>query len=196
MLIENLYPLFSYFLGTIPFGLILSNLFGRGNLRESGSKNIGATNVLRTQGKILGFVTFVLDFAKGFIACHFLQTDNEIINVIVIAAPVFGHIFPIWLKFKGGKGVATYFGVLCALNLYAFIGSIAVWIAVFAIVRISSVAGLASVISSCILFFYIQNSNRLDFINQLYVLMILVAIIIVKHHENIRRLINNNELKT
>jgi len=192
---QYLFPLFAYLLGSIPFGLILSKFFGDGKLRESGSKNIGATNVMRTQGKTLGALTFFLDFAKGFLACYFLQTDHEIVNLLVVAAPVMGHMFPVWLKFKGGKGVATYFGILCALNVYVFLGAIIVWGLAFAISKTSSIAGLASVILSCVIFFFVQHESNSDFLNQFYVLMILVMVIVAKHHENIKRLITKSELK-
>lgn len=195
MISYYLYPLYAYLIGSIPFGLIFSNIFGNGNLRESGSKNIGATNVLRTQGKFLGGMTFLFDFAKGFFACYLLQTDSDLINLLIIAAPVVGHIFPIWLKFKGGKGVATYFGVICALNIYVFLGTILIWSIIFIITKVSSIAGLSSVIASCVIFFFIKYKNHLDFINQLYVLIIIVMVIIVKHHDNIRRLIKKKELK-
>ncbi|MBR1733864.1 MAG: glycerol-3-phosphate 1-O-acyltransferase PlsY [Alphaproteobacteria bacterium] len=190
------YPLIAYLLGSIPFGLILSNLFGNGRLRESGSRNIGATNVLRTQGRFLGFCTFLLDFSKSFIPSYFLaNTDNELINLMTISAPVLGHMFPIWLKFKGGKGVATYFGLLAALDIYLFLGTGFVWIVVFAIFRMSSVACLSSIVFSCGLFCYIMNFRHLEFFNRLCVLIFLAIIIFIKHHENIRRLISNKELK-
>ena len=113
-----LYPLISYLSGSIPFGLILSNLFGNGKLRELGSKNIGATNVLRTQGKLLGALTLLFDFSKAFLPCYFLKTDNEFVNMLILAAPAIGHMFSIWLKFQGGNGVATYFGLLCAIDIH------------------------------------------------------------------------------
>jgi glycerol-3-phosphate acyltransferase PlsY len=194
---QYLYPVIAYFIGSIPFGLILSELFGKGNLRKLGSKNIGATNVLRTQGKWLGCLTFLLDFAKGVVACYFLQlqAENETVKLIIIAAPVIGHMFPIWLNFKGGKGIATYFGVLCALNASVFLMTVLVWLAVFSVWKISSISGLASVISSCAIFYYVKYTNHLDFVNQLCVLITVVVIIVAKHHENIRRLLNNNEFK-
>jgi glycerol-3-phosphate acyltransferase PlsY len=190
-----LYPVIAYFIGSIPFGLILSKIFGKSDPRTSGSKNIGATNVFRTQGKWLGRFTFLLDFAKGAAACYLLQTENEIVNLIIIAAPVIGHMFPIELKFKGGKGIATYFGVLCSLDAITFCLTAFVWVAVFFASKISSISGLASTISSCVIFCCVKYTNNLDFINQLCVLIALVIIIVAKHRENIRRLLRSNELK-
>lgn len=192
-----IYPILAYLIGSIPFGLIISEIFGKGNLRNSGSGNIGATNVLRTQGKLLGFITFLLDFAKGLCAYYFFQTDHILINSITIAAPVIGHMFPIWLKFKGGKGIATYFGVLCAVNIYAFIISIFVWITVFYITKISSISGLTSVISSCIAFYVITSHGKYNpnLHNQIIILITLVTIITLRHYQNIKRLINKTELK-
>lgn len=190
------YPVIAYLLGSIPFGLILSNIFGDGRLRESGSKNIGATNVLRTQGKFLGLCTLLLDFSKSFIpCCFFMHTDSEIVNLLVLAAPAIGHMFPIWLKFRGGKGVATYFGILGALDIHVFVGTVLAWVVIFAISRISSVACLSSILFSCGLFPYVRNQEHLEFFNQLCVLILLAAIIFVKHHENIKRLISNKEMK-
>ena len=198
------YPIIAYLLGSIPFGLILSNIFGNGQLRESGSKNIGATNVLRTQGKLLGLCTLLLDFSKAFVPCYFFantnsefaNTGSEIINLLVLAAPAIGHMFPIWLKFRGGKGVATYFGILGALDIYVFFGTVLAWVIIFAISRISSVACLSSILFSCGLFPYVmKNIRHLEFFNQLCVLILLAVIIFVKHHENIKRLISNKEMK-
>ncbi|MDR1982920.1 MAG: glycerol-3-phosphate 1-O-acyltransferase PlsY [Holosporaceae bacterium] len=188
------YPLLAYLLGSIPFGLILSKMFGDGKLRERGSKNIGATNAFRTQGKIIGTITFLLDFLKGFVPCYFLKTDSEILNLLVLAAPIVGHMFPIWLKFKGGKGIASYFGTLCALSPFTCFGTALIWISMFCITRVSAVAGLLSVISSLIIFNYTRISLCLGFINQLYVLMGLAVLIIVKHHENIRQLFKKEQL--
>ncbi|MDR1561203.1 MAG: glycerol-3-phosphate 1-O-acyltransferase PlsY [Holosporaceae bacterium] len=192
---QNFYPAFAYLLGSIPFGLIFSNLFGNGNLRSSGSKNIGATNVLRTQGKILGGMAFFFDFSKGLTACYLLQTESEILNLVIIMAPVIGHIFPVWLKFNGGKGIATYLGVLCSLDIFVFLISGTLWIFTFFITKISSVSGLVSVISSLFIFGYIKYTSHLDFFNQLCALICIVVLIIIKHRENIRRILNNEELR-
>lgn len=192
---DCLNPIIAYFIGAIPFGLVLSQIFGDGDLREQGSGNIGATNVYRTQGKALGVATFILDFAKSFLACYLLMSDIPLINLLVLVAPVLGHMFTIYLKFKGGKGVAAYLGVLCYLNIYAFLGTLLVWGATFAVTKISSVSSLISTISSCIIFFFLKNEDNLEFVNQLYALIFLVAIIVVKHRENIKRLLDKSELK-
>ena len=185
----------AYLLGSIPFGLILSHFFGNGNLRTQGSKNIGATNVLRTQGKLLGGITFFLDFFKAALACYLFFTDNLFINILIIAAPVIGHMFPIWLKFKGGKGIASYFGIIFAISPLAFSGTILVWITVFYITKISSIAGLTSVLAGLILFATVRYSFHISFLNELYMLCFLACIIFVKHLENIKRLIEKKEFK-
>ncbi|MCR5224873.1 MAG: glycerol-3-phosphate 1-O-acyltransferase PlsY [Alphaproteobacteria bacterium] len=189
------YPLIAYLLGSIPFGLILSNLFGKGNLRESGSKNIGTTNVMRTQGKLLGALTFLLDFGKGAAAVYFLHTDNSLINIAVAVLPVFGHMYPVWLKFHGGKGVATYFGILSILSPITFICTIVLWVSAYLITKVSAVGGITSVLISLPIFYYQESGRYLDFVNLFCALIFLVVVIVFKHKENIRRLINGNELK-
>ena len=190
-----LYPLISYFSGSIPSGLILSNLFGNGKLRELGSKNIGATNVLRTQGKLLGALTLLFDFSKAFLPCYFLKTDNEFVNMLILAAPAMGHMFSIWLKFQGGKGVATYFGLLCAIDIHTCLITAMIWLCTFFICRISSIACLSSIILSCGVLAYVRHIKHLEFFNQLCVLIILAIFIVAKHHENIKRLLSDKELK-
>ena len=192
---QYLYPVIAYLLGSIPFGLILSELFGKGHLRESGSKNIGTTNVMRTQGKLLGALTFLFDFGKGVAAVYFLQTSIPFINVLVAVAPVFGHMFPLWLKFKGGKGIATYFGVLSVLSPMTFACAILVWVLAYVVTKISAVGGILSAVISLPVFYYQKSANYSDFINLFYALIALVVVIVFKHKENIRRLINGNELK-
>ena len=190
-----LYPLIAYLFGSIPFGLILSNLFGNGKLRELGSKNIGATNVLRTQGKLLGALTLLFDFSKAFLPCYFLKTDCEYTNMLILSAPAIGHMFPIWLKFKGGKGVAAYFGSLCALDIHTCLITAIIWLCVFFICRISSIACLSSIVFSCGVFAYIRHLKHLEFFNQLCVLIILAVFIVARHHENIKRLLSDEEPK-
>ncbi|MDR3155875.1 MAG: glycerol-3-phosphate 1-O-acyltransferase PlsY [Holosporaceae bacterium] len=189
-----LYPICSYIFGSIPFGLILSNCFGNGLLRETGSKNIGATNVMRTQGKILGLSTFFLDSFKGFFACHFLQTNDVFLNLAIMGAVVIGHMFPLWLKFRGGKGIATYIGLLGALDIYVFATTIIIWIIVFSICRISAVAGLASAVSSCLFIEFVPYTHHRHDTKQLYLLIVLVTLIIAKHRENIRQLMSKRKL--
>jgi glycerol-3-phosphate acyltransferase PlsY len=187
------YPLLAYVSGSIPFGLIFSEVFGRGKLRTTGSKNIGATNVMRTQGKILGVLTFLSDFLKGLIPCYFLKTDNEILNLAILAAPVIGHIFPIWLKFKGGKGIATWFGILYALSPFVCISTACIWAAMFAVTGVSAAAGLTSIAVGLGIFCYTGISLCWNFLNQLYVLMGLVVLIFLRHRENIGRLMKKGQ---
>lgn len=189
MTIQYLYPLFAYLLGSVPFGLILSNLFGNGKLRNSGSKNIGTTNVMRTQGKTLGILTFLLDFGKGATAVYLLHANNMWLNIIIAVAPVVGHIFPVWLKFKGGKGIATYFGILLPLSPATLIATLTVWIFGFVVSKISAVGGMISVISSLFVFYFFEARREQFSMNMLYVLAILVAVIIFRHKENIQKLL-------
>jgi glycerol-3-phosphate acyltransferase PlsY len=189
---DFVFAFLAYLAGSIPFGLILTNIWGKGNLRCSGSGNIGATNVLRTHGTTLGLLTFFLDFLKGFIVCKYFNCENETANLLLIALPVLGHIYSPWLKGKGGKGVATYLGVVGALNAYVLSCTMLVWWVVFAVVKISSVASIASVLSACA-FFYHLSPFSCNFINQLYVLIILAVIIVFKHHDNLKQLLKGKK---
>ena len=185
---QYLYPLIAYFLGSVPFGLIFSELFGSGGLREKGSKNIGSTNVLRTQGKLLGAMTLVCDFSKAFIPCYFFDVGDLVCNLLILVAPTIGHMFPIWLKFKGGKGVATFLGTIGAISWAVLLGAGLIWGAVFAACRISSVSCLIAVSSSLLIYRYIQND-----IFVMSALLFLVILIFVKHKDNLIRLHNNQE---
>lgn len=190
-MLNFIYPILAYLIGSIPFGVILTKYFGKGDIRKLGSGNIGATNVVRTQGKPLGAAVFILDFLKGFLVCKFLHCDNEIANLTIIATPVIGHMFPIWSKLQGGgKGVATYFGVLAALNLYTFGATVLTWGIIFLVVRISAVAGLVSCSISLLYFYYIQGAFNLDCDNTIWVLLGLVILIFIRHHKNIQQLLD------
>lgn len=187
---DFIYPILAYLAGSIPFGLILTNSFGKGDIRKLGSGNIGATNVMRTQGKTLGILVFLLDFFKGFLACKIFHCESELAGLLVVAAPVIGHTFPIWLKFKGGKGIATYFGVLAAIDTYMFVATIVTWVAIFLVTKISSVAGLVSCSTSLLYFYYIRDALGLQINDAFWVLFGLVMIIFVKHHKNIAELLD------
>lgn len=187
---QYLYPLFAYLLGSIPFGLIFSELFGSGGLREKGSGNIGSTNVLRTQGKLLGAMTLVCDFSKAFIPCYFFNTGDLICDLLILVAPTIGHMFPIWLKFKGGKGVATFLGTIGAISWFVLLCAGLIWGAVFIACRISSVSCLIAVSSSLLLYRYVQND-----IFVMGALIFLVILIFIKHRDNLIRLRNNQEKK-
>ena len=189
--------LIGYFLGAIPFGLLLTKLFGQGDLRKIGSGNIGATNVLRTGNKKLALLTMILDGAKGAVAVCFVRyyysdlpfTFLEILSVLAGGAAVLGHIFPIWLKFKGGKGVATTFGTLLAIDLYVGLGSIIVWLLVAFITKYSSLAALVAFLTSMIISFFgdIPTTFMLS--------TFLTLLIFLRHKENIKRLIKGEEGK-
>lgn len=184
-----IYPILAYLIGSIPFGIILTSLFGKGDLRKIGSGNIGATNVVRTQGKTLGTMVFVFDFLKGFLVCKYFRCDNELASLALLITPVIGHMFPLWLKLKGGKGVATYFGVLAAINPYVFVATLFTWVSIFIVTKISAVGSLVSCSTSLLYFYYVQSVWRLDFLNTFWVLMVIVLLIFVKHLKNIREIL-------
>lgn len=177
--------LIGYLLGSIPFGLLVTRVAGKGDVREFGSGNIGATNVVRAGGKALGALTLVLDVLKGaaavWIAQNFMAGD-PVVDQAAAAGALIGHLYPVWLKFQGGKGVATLFGVLIALSPTAALVYAIVWLAVLLIVRISSVAGMAAAISAPIAAAAIGP-------DMLFPLLLGFALLIVwKHRSNIARL--------
>ena len=179
---------YSYLLGSIPFGLVLTKIFLKKDIREIGSGNIGTTNVLRTGKKSLAIATLVLDLLKGYfsIALTFIYFENLISYSALIC--FIGHIFPVWLKFRGGKGVATYLGVVLAFSFKFFLIFGLTWLVLSFLFRYAS---LSSIISSLIVFVY-----SYFFINNFsLILFIFFVIIIYTHRENIVRLKNSEESK-
>ena len=179
---------YSYLLGSIPFGLVLTKIFLKKDIREIGSGNIGTTNVLRTGKKSLAVATLVLDLLKGYFSIIITFTYFE--NLISYSALIcfIGHIFPVWLKFKGGKGVATYLGVILALSYKFFLIFGITWLVLSYLFRYAS---LSSIISSLIVFVY-----SYFFINNFsLILFIFFVVIIYTHRENIVRLKNSEESK-
>ena len=181
---------YSYFLGSIPFGFILTKIFLKQDIRETGSGNIGATNVLRTGNKFLAILTLVLDFLKGYMTIIItLKYFNDLILLSALIC-LLGHIFSIWLKFKGGKGVATYVGILCCLNIYLGIAFGIVWLISFFIFKYSSLSSLLGSLSIPIVNFFILKEDVIFFF------IIMFVLIFYTHRENIKRLLNRSESKT
>jgi glycerol-3-phosphate acyltransferase PlsY len=177
----------SYLLGSIPFGVILTRLGGAGDLRTIGSGNIGATNVLRTGRKGLAAATLLLDMAKGAVAV-LLVAHLFPGNALLAAAGAFvGHCYPIWLKFKGGKGVATLMGIVVALHWPLGAVYAVVWLGLLAGLRISSVAGMAAALSAP---FAAALFGRFDLV---LLLLALALIVFWKHRENVERLFSGTE---
>ena len=182
--------LVSYLFGSIPFGLLLTKIFLKKDIREIGSGNIGATNVLRSGNKILGYSTLVLDILKAVLPIlyiKFFMNDYLYISALSI---FIGHVFPIWLKFKGGKGVASYLGILCCLDIFTALIFGIVWISVFVLFKFSSLSSLLSSLTIPIFhFFYNSNSDY-------YFYFMMFILIFFTHRENIKRLRNNTESKS
>ncbi|RKE43699.1 MULTISPECIES: glycerol-3-phosphate 1-O-acyltransferase PlsY [unclassified Sphingomonas] len=177
----------SYLLGSIPFGVILTRLGGAGDLRTIGSGNIGATNVLRTGRKGLAAATLLLDMAKGAVAV-LLVAHLFPGNALLAAAGAFiGHCYPVWLKFKGGKGVATLMGIVVALYWPLGLVYAVVWLGLLAGLRISSVAGIAAALSAP---FAAALFGRFDLV---LLLLALALIVLWKHRENVDRLFSGTE---
>ena len=183
-----------YLIGSLPFAFILTKLSGLGDIRNIGSGNVGATNVLRTGNKLIAFLVLCLDIFKGFVPFLILEfyfNDISLLNKIIICHfAVIGHIFPIWLKFKGGKGVATYIGFLLGINPYISISFLIVWFIVAIITRYSSLSSLIAIFVAPLFFIFI-NFNFYIVIFFIYLSMI----IYLKHSENLKRLLNKTESK-
>tara|TARA_B000000475_G_scaffold200964_1_gene163487 strand:+ start:120 stop:698 length:579 start_codon:yes stop_codon:yes gene_type:complete len=180
----------SYLMGSIPFGLILTKIFLKKDIREIGSGNIGATNVLRTGNKTIGYLTLVLDVLKAIIPVIYIKLQFPELVYVSSLSVFIGDVFPVWLKFIGGKGVATYVGILFSIN-YIF-GALFVfsWLIIFFISKYSS---LGSILSTLLIpIFIFLNSN---YENE-YFFIIMFVLILYTHRENVKRLINKEESKT
>ena len=181
-----LFILLSYLMGSVPFGYLFSKYVSKIDIREIGSGNIGTTNVLRTGNKLTAILTLFFDALKGFIPVWIsLQFSSELFTYVAIFT-LLGHMYPIWLKFKGGKGVATFLGLIFAISIYSGFLFILSWIIIALIFKKSSVSSLsATLFSSLYIIFY--NSNLL------LLLIIMLGLITIKHKENIIRIYKNTE---
>ena len=195
-----------YLIGSIPFGLILTKLFDNNDLRNIGSGNIGATNVLRTGNKTLALLTLILDLSKSFIPLFIFfklyphPIINDFFNLIIIDKIflilvfgyffVLGHCFPVWLKFKGGKGIATSLGVILSIDFFIGLCLLTIWILVFLIFKISSLSALISSTSFPILIFF-----KYEKVNLLYLSILLTIFVFFTHRANIIRLLKKEEKK-
>ena len=195
-----------YLIGSIPFGLILTKLFDNNDLRNIGSGNIGATNVLRTGNKTLALLTLILDLSKSFIPLFIFfklyphPIINDFFNLIIVDQIflilvfgyffVLGHCFPIWLKFKGGKGIATSLGVILSIDFFIGLCLLTIWILVFLIFKISSLSALISSTSFPILIFF-----KYEKVNLLYLSILLTIFVFFTHRANIIRLLKKEEKK-
>jgi len=180
----------SYLMGSIPFGLLLTKFILKKDIREIGSGNIGATNALRTGNKLIGYSTLVLDILKAVAPIFYVKFNfPEYIYVASLCA-FLGHVFPIWLKFKGGKGVATYLGILFTLKISLGLIFIIIWLIVFVISKFSSLSSLAASISIPIYLLILAQFDQVIFFTIMFIL------IFFTHRENIKRLKNKEETKT
>ena len=180
----------SYLIGSIPFGFILTKTFLKKDIRCIGSGNIGATNVLRTGNKFIGYSTLSLDVLKAVFPVMYVKLNHPELIYVASLCAFLGHVFPVWLKFKGGKGVATYVGILFALNIFLGLIFCISWLIIFLISKYSSLSSIISSLSVPVyIFFYDQISNILFF-------GIMFILIFYTHRENIKRLKNKEESKT
>ncbi len=181
--------LLGYLLGSIPFGLVLTRLAGLGDIRDIGSGSIGATNVLRTGNKPLAAATLFLDGGKGAAAVLLAGIWGPDMAVLAGGAAFLGHCFPLWLKFKGGKGFATFLGILLAIAWPVGIACCLTWLAAALVLRFSSVATLAAALLSPVYAYYLADLQRAE------LAAFLALLIFIRHHQNIARLIKREEPK-
>jgi glycerol-3-phosphate acyltransferase PlsY len=203
MLLYLIVGVVAYLLGSIPFGLILVRVFRNEDIRQQGSGNIGATNVIRSGGKGLGAATFLLDAAKGYVAVllawqvglHIHQTQFQTQNLAATAAvcALVGHVYPLWLGFKGGKGVATGFGVFLGITATAALVALASFIVIFTLSRYVSLASIIAAIAFPLAALLLPHEALTPFM--IAVVVLLPLIVIAKHHANIRRLLAGTEYR-
>ena len=179
----------SYLMGSIPFGFILTKIFLKKDIRGIGSGNIGATNALRTGNKSLGYGTLLLDVLKAIIPVIYTKLNYPDYIFITSMFVFLGHVFPLWLKFKGGKGVAPYVGILFSINLVYGIVFVSIWIITFLISKYSSLASLIASFTIPIYLLFFSNGNLIFF-------SIMFVLIFYTHRENVKRLKNKEENKT
>ena len=180
----------SYLMGSVPFGFILTKIFLKKDIREIGSGNIGATNALRTGNKTIGYSTLVLDILKAVAPVIYVKIFYQDFLYIASLCAFLGHVFPIWLKFKGGKGVATYIGILFAINFYFGIIFAISWFVTFFISKFSSLSSLVGAASIPVYLLILTQFDQVIFFTIMFVL------IFFTHRENIKRLKNKEETKT
>lgn len=180
----------SYLMGSIPFGFVLTKVFLKKDIRDIGSGNIGATNALRTGNKFVGYITLILDISKAVIPVIFVKFNYPDLLFIASLCAFLGHVFPIWLKFKGGKGVATYVGILFSINIILGAVFVISWLIVFVITKYSSLSSITGTLTvPGYLLITGQNNNIIFF-------AIMFVLIFFTHRENIKRLKNKEESKT
>ena len=179
-----------YLMGSIPFGFILTKIFLKKDIRKIGSGNIGATNALRTGNKIIGYSTLILDILKAVVPVIYVKIFYQDLLYIASLCAFLGHVFPIWLKFKGGKGVATYVGILFTINFYLGIVFTISWCVTFFVSKFSSLSSLVGALSVPVYLLILTQIDQLIFFTIMFVL------IFFTHRENIKRLKNKEETKT
>ena len=180
----------SYIMGSIPFGLILTKIFLKKDIREIGSGNIGATNALRTGNKFIGYTTLFFDIMKAVVPVIYIKINFPEFLYVASLCAFLGHVFPVWLKFKGGKGVATYLGILFAVNIPFGLVFIISWLITFGLSKFSSLSSLVASISIPIYLLILTQFDQVIFFTIMFVL------IFFTHRENIKRLKNKEETKT
>ena len=180
----------SYLMGSIPFGFILTKIFLKKDIREIGSGNIGATNALRTGNKLVGYSTLILDIVKAIIPVIYVKINYPELIYIASLCAFLGHVFPIWLKFNGGKGVATYVGILFSINILLGLIFVISWGVIFLISRYSSLSSIIASLSVPLYLFVTNEKSSVIFFITMFVL------IFFTHRENIIRLKNKEESKT
>ncbi len=180
----------SYLMGSIPFGYLLTKIFLKKDIRDIGSGNIGATNALRTGNKLIGYSTLTLDVLKAVLPVIFIKFNYPEYIYVSSLSVFIGHVFPLWLKFKGGKGVATYVGILFCINVLFGLLFISTWLLLYFIFKYSSLSSLLATLTiPAYILFFLSGQNIIFF-------LVIFVLIFYTHKENVKRLINKEESKT